>query len=253
MFCVSSINVNLIQKADIDRFCVLGLMRDDSQEEGFWRKFEQRILAACTEDNGRKLISRTIKNIPVIRQNARIFSTALGRKFGARFGDQNGTLLAGFFSLSPAGCEVVSLESAIAMVESMNWEADKPGADEADEFKCLLHIIDSMILVDGRRITLRELAGMAQRGAITSTHGRDGSEDPNVVIARYGLKVQDGMLAISNNNSNLQSLLKETPWSGNAYKQSLRRLPSARSSSSTVRFPAMGAHRATLVPLDGLI
>ena len=108
-------------------------------------------------------------------------------------------------------------------------------------------------MVDGRRITLRELIGMAQRGAISATHGRDGSEDPNVVIARYGLKVHDGMLAVSNNNSNLQSLLKETPWSGNAYKQSLRRLPSARSSASTVRFPAMGAHRATLVSLDGLI
>ena len=139
MFCVSSINVNLIQKADIDRFCVLGLMRDDSQEKDFWRKFEQRILATCTEDNGRQLIARTLKNIPVIRQNARTFSTALGRKFGARFGDQNGTLLAGFFSLTPDGCQVVSLDTAIAMVESMNWEADKPDADEADERKCLLH------------------------------------------------------------------------------------------------------------------
>jgi putative DNA primase/helicase len=252
MFCVSSINVNLIQKADIDRFCVLGLMRDDSQKEDFWRKFEQRILASCTDDNGRQLIARTLKNIPVIRQNARIFSTALGRKFGARFGDQNGTLLAGFFSLSPDGCQVVNLETAIAMVESMNWEADKPDADEADEHKCLLHIVDSMVIVDGRRITLRELIGMAQRGAITATHGRDGSEDPNVVIARYGLKYHEGMLAISNNNSNLQSLLKETPWSGNAYKRSLSRLPGARK-SSPLRYPAMGTSRATLVPLDGLI
>ncbi len=252
MFCVSSINVNLIQKADIDRFCVLGLMRDDSQEEDFWRKFEQRILAACTEDNGRQLISRTIKNIPVIRQNARTFSTALGRKFGARFGDQNGTLLAGFFSLTPDGCQVVSLDTAIAMVESMKWEADKPDADEADEYKCLLHIVDSMVIVDGRRITLRELIGMAKRGAITATHGRDGSEDPNVVIARYGLKYHEGMLAVSNNNSNLQSLLKETPWSGNAYKRSLGRLPGARK-SSPLRYPAMGTSRATLVPLDDLI
>ena len=252
MFCVSSINVNLIQKADIDRFCVLGLMRDDSQEHGFWRKFEQRILTACTEDNGRQLIARTLKNIPVIRQNARTFSTALGRKFGARFGDQNGTLLAGFFSLSPDGCQVVSLEVALAMVESMNWEADKPDADEADERKCLLHIVDSMVIVDGRRITLRELIGMAKRGAITATHGRDGSEDPNVVIARYGLKYHEGMLAVSNNNSNLQSLLKETPWSGNAYKRSLGRLPGARK-SSPLRYPAMGTSRATLVPLDGLI
>ena len=38
-----------------------------------------------------------------------------------------------------------------------------------------------MVIVDGRRITLRELIGMAQRGAITATHGRDGSEDPNVL------------------------------------------------------------------------
>ena len=252
MFCVSSINVNLIQKADIDRFCVLGLMRDDSQEEDFWRKFEQQILATCTEDNGRQLIARTLKNIPVIRQNARTFSTALGRKFGARFGDQNGTLLAGFFSLTPDGCQVVSLDTAIKMVESMNWEADKPDTDEADERKCLLHIVDSMVIVDGRRITLRELIGMAQRGAITATHGRDGSEDPNVVIARYGLKYHEGMLAVSNNNSNLQSLLKETPWSGNAYKRSLGRLPGARK-SSPLRYPAMGTSRATLVPLDGLI
>ena len=73
----------------------------------------------------------------MIRQNARTFSTALGRKFGARFGDQNGTLLAGFFSLSPDGCQVVSLDTAIAMVESMNWEADKPDADEADEAQVL--------------------------------------------------------------------------------------------------------------------
>lgn len=251
MFCVSSINVNLIQKADVDRFCVLGLMKDDSQEEDFWRSFEQRILKACTDDNGRRLIARTLKNIPVIRQNAKTFSTALGRKFGARFGDQNGTLLAGFFSLMAEGCEVVSLPAAIAMVESMNWEAAKPDADEADERKCLSHIVDSMVVVDGRRITLRELVGMAQRGVITTTHGRDGSEDPNIVISRYGLKCHEGMLAISNNNSNLQGLLKETPWSGTAYRRSLRRLPGART-SDPLRYPAMGTSRATLVPMDGL-
>jgi putative DNA primase/helicase len=227
-------------------------MRDDSQKKDHWRNLESRILATCTEDNGRQLIARTLKNIPVIRQNARTFSTALGRKFGARFGDQNGTLFAGYFSLCSEGCEVVSLDKAIHVVDNMNWEPDKPGADETDEHKCLLHIIDSMVLVDGRRITLRELIGMAQRGAITATHGRDGSEDPNVVIARYGLKCHEGMLAVSNNNSNLQSLLKETSWSGNAYKTSLVRLPGARK-TDPLRFPAMGTSRATLVPLNGLI
>ena len=252
MFCVSSINVNLIQKADIDRFCVLGLMRDDSQEEDFWRKFEQRILAACTEDNGRKLISRTINNIPVIRQNARTFSTALGRKFGARFGDQNGTLLAGYFSLSPDGCQVVSLDRAIEVVDNMNWEPDRPDADQTDERKCLLHILNWMVLVDGRRITLRELAAMAQRGAITISGGREGSEDPNLVLARHGLKYHEGMLAVANDNSNLQSILRDTPWSGNAFITSLRRLKDSRL-SGPIRYPAMGTSRGTLVSLEGLI
>ena len=252
MFCVSSINVNLIQKADIDRFCVLGLTRDDRKEEDFWRKFEQRILASCTEDNGRKLIARTLKNIPVIRQNAKVFSTALARKFNARFGDQNGTLFAGFFSLSPAGCEFVTLEAAIAIVDSMKWEPDRPDADQTDERKCLLHILNWMVLVDGRRITLRELAAMAQRGAITVSGGREGSEDPNLVLARHGLKYHEGMLAVANDNSNLQSILRDTPWSGNAFITSLRRLEGSRL-SGPIRYPAMGTSRGTLVSLEGLI
>lgn len=251
MFCVSSINVNLIQKADIDRFCVLTLSRNDSLKKDEWRNFEQRILAVCTEDNGRRLIARTLKNIPAIRQNAKTFSTALARKFGARFGDQCGTLMAGYLSLFAEGTQVIDLETAIQTVEQMNWDSNNPSSDEADEWKCLLHIVDSMVLVDGRRMTLRELIGMAHRGAITCSHGRDGSEDPNVVIARYGLKCQDGMLAISNNNSNLQSLLKDTPWSGNAYKTSLKRVPGALPGGS-IRFPAMGTSRATLVPLNCL-
>lgn len=251
MFCVSSINVNLIQKADIDRFCVLMLSRDDSLEKEDWRNFEQRILKVCTQDNGRRLIARTLKNIPVIRENAKTFSTALARKFGARFGDQYGTLMAGFMSLFPQGCEVIELDTAINTVEEMNWDTDKTGSDEADEWKCLLHIVDSMVLVDGRRITLRELIGMSQRGALTCTHGREGSEDPSVVIARYGLKCHEGMLAISNNNSNLQSLLKDTQWSGNAYRTSLKRVPGAMAGGPT-RFPAMGTSRVTLVPLSSL-
>ena len=250
MFCVSSINVALVQRADLDRFCVLSLRRDETKRDD-WAGFEQEILNTCTEENGRLLVARTLKHIPTIRKNARTLATALSRRFGQRFGDQYGTLMAGFMSLFPQGCEVIELETAINTVEEMNWDTDKTGSDEADEWKCLLHIVDSMVLVDGRRITLRELIGMSQRGALTCTHGREGSEDPSVVIARYGLKCHEGMLAISNNNSNLQSLLRDTQWSGNAYRTSLKRVPGAMAGGPT-RFPAMGTSRVTLVPLSSL-
>lgn len=256
MFCVSSINVNLIQKADIDRFCVLSLVKDsrpEKEQSAFWRTHEQRILASCTEENGRKLIARTIRNIPVIRKNAKTFSTALGQKFGARYGDQNGTLLAGFFSLRPAGCSVLTLEQALACIEMMEWEAEVSRADEADEYKCITKIMDSMIMVDSKKMTLREIFILARSGKGSTSESMYGAEDPNVVISRYGLKCHEGMLAVSHTNTNLQALLKDTPWSGNAYKESLARLPGARKSASALRFPEMGTSRAILVPTEHLI
>ena len=89
-------------------------------------------------------------------------------------------------------------------------------------------------------------------GAITISGGREGSEDPNLVLARHGLKYHEGMLAVANDNSNLQSILRDTPWSGNAFITSLRRLKDSRL-SGPIRYPAMGTSRGTLVSLEGLI
>ena len=131
----------------------------------------------------------------------------------------------------------------------MNWEMQHGDPSDADEMKCLDFILNAMVIVDGRKITIRELVGMARRGAFTTTPMRDGSEDPAIVLARYGLKIHEDQLAIANGHSNLQALLKDTPWSGNAYRQSLRRVPNAQASASTIRFPNMGSVRCTLVPL----
>lgn len=251
MFCVSSINVNLIQKADIDRFCVLGLRRDPISKSD-WRDFEQRILNIATLENGRRLIARTINNIPTIRANARIIAAALAMEFGQRYGDQYGTLLAGAWSLSPGGGDLLTIEQAHQWIKSMNWDLQHSDPTEADEMKCLSFILNAMVVVDGRRITIRELVGMARRGAFSTTAGRDDSEDPATVLARYGLKIHESYLAIANGHSNLQALLKDTPWSGNAYRQSLRRVPNAQAAASPIRFPNMGSVRCTLIPIEAL-
>ena len=251
MFCVSSINVNLIQKADIDRFCVLGLRRDPISKDD-WREFEKRILELATEENGRKLISRTIDNIPFIRSNARTFAAALSVEFGQRYGDQHGTLLAGAWSLSPAGGELISLEAARAWIQSMDWETHQSDPGEADEMKCLNFILNHMVHVDGKKMTIMELVGMAKRGCFKVTAHREDSEDPSAVLARYGLKVQGDALAIANTNSNLQNVVKETPWSGNAYKQSLKRIPGVTTPKNAIRFPNMSPSRCILVPMQVL-
>lgn len=250
MFCVSSINVALVQRADLDRFCVLGLRKDEMAKDD-WSEFEQQILSICTEENGRRLVARTLKHIPTIRKNARTLATALSRRFGQRFGDQYGTLLAGAWTLEADGGGELDLKTAGQWIDSMDWESREVDANDADEIKCLNHVLQSMVPVDGgRRVTLFELVQMASRGVIFASSSA--TDEVQTILGRYGLKVTGGGLAISNNSTALQSLLKDTPWAGNAYRQALRRLRGATASTTPVRFAASGVTRATLVPLETL-
>lgn len=254
MFCVSSINVALVQRADLDRFCVLSLKRDH-MDKNDWEKFEQEILDTCTEDNGRKLVARTISQIPLIRKNAKTLAAALARKFGQRFGDQYGTLLAGAWSLQPKGGGELTVESARQWVEQMDWESREVDATDADEAKCLARILQSLIQVDsGRRLTILELVQMAAETALSDSPSQLGmtSDEVTNILGRYGLKVTGGALAVSNSSTNLQTLLRDSPWSGTAYRQALRRIEGATHSTGTLRFPGSGVSRATLVPLQAV-
>lgn len=253
MFCVSSINVALIQRADLDRFCVLGL-RKDPMDKDDWGDFEQQILDNCTEENGRRLVARTLQQIPTIRMNAKTLAAALARRFGQRFGDQYGTLLAGAWTLEPGGGGELSLQMAGEWIDMMDWETREVDATDADEMKCLNHILQSLIQVDGgKRMSALELVQMAQRGVIFAIPGRDHpSDEIETILGRYGLRVIGGSLAVANNSTNLQGLLRDTPWAGNAYRQSLRRITGASFSAAPVRFKGSGVARATLVPLETL-
>jgi len=253
MFCVSSINVALVQRADLDRFCVLSLRRDEMKRDD-WAEFEQRILDACTEENGRLLVARTLKHIPTIRKNARTLATALSRRFGQRFGDQYGTLLAGAWSLEANGGAELSLDMALQWIDQMDWESREIDASDADETKCLNHILQHLLQVEGgKRMSVMELVQLARRGVLYAIPGRDQpSDEIESVLGRYGLRVMHRELAIANSSTNLQAILRDTPWAGTAYRQALRRVPGAVAASSTIRFKGMGTSRATLVPLEQL-
>ena len=253
MFCVSSINVALVQRADLDRFCVLSLRRDETKRDD-WAEFEQEILDTCTEENGRLLVARTLKHIPTIRKNARTLATALSRRFGQRFGDQYGTLLAGAWSLELDGGGELSLQQALQWIDQMDWQSREIDAEDADENKCLNYVLQHLIQVEGgKRMSVMELIQLARRGVVYALPGRDqASDEIETVLGRYGLRVMHRELAIANSSTNLQAILRDTPWAGNAYRQALRRVPGASAATSAIRFKGMGVSRATLVPLEQL-
>jgi putative DNA primase/helicase len=240
MFCVSSINVALIQKADVDRFCVLAL-RKDTIEKQEWTAFESEIKTTITMDIGRQLIARTIQHIPTIRSNAKILARALALTFGQRYGDQYGTLLAGAWSLSAEGGKLLQIEEAQEWIKSLNWESNQIDSQDADEVKCLDFILNAMIPADNKKITIREILLKARLGAMI------GDEPADVILARYGMKYHETSLAIANGHSILQSLLRDTPWSGGAYRQALQRIDGAER-VGPIRFGAT-VKRCTLIPL----
>jgi putative DNA primase/helicase len=253
MFCVSSINVGLVQRADLDRFCVLSLRKDQISKDD-WVGFEARILESCIDDNGRKLVARTILQIPLIRRNSRIIASALAIKFGQRYGDQYGTLLAGAWTLKPNGGGEITVQQALAWIDSMNWENREVDTNDADEVRCVQKILQTILQLDGgRRITVFELVQFSASGkTYVNNHSTAPEDEIESILGRYGMKVMEGCLAVANSSTNLQSLLRDTPWAGNAYRQSLRRLPEAVIAQSPIRFKGMGPSRATLIPLHVL-
>lgn len=261
MFCVSSINVSLIQKADIDRFCVLGL-RKDQMERNEWLEFEKQILSVATVDAGRALIARTLCCLPQIIQNAKVLAQALGRQFGQRFGDQHGTLLAGAWSLEQDGGGLLTLQQAEEWIRQMDWQQHEIDSTEADEVKCLDAILQQLVRTDGgMQVSLGEIvSSVASRGAIKGETWSDLSP----VLGRYGLRVvrageplpwcaaafaEHNMLAIASANTQLDHLLKATPWSGGAHKASLKRIDGAVVPRQSFHFAGVGNKRCVAVPL----
>lgn len=262
MFCVSSINVALFQKADLDRFCVLPLRKDHMAKDD-WTRFEAEIIELATVENGRALIARTLQQIPTIKANAKVLARALSHRFGQRFGDQHGTLLAGAWSLEAGGGGPLTLETAKQWIDQMDWETRDSDENDADEAKCRDAILQQLVdYTTGQKAQLGELVrcvatGMPLRG-ITS-------DELAQVLARWGLKVFrrgiDRMpgseeicgshyVAVAHSNRQLSTLFRDTQWANNAHRAALKRLPGSVVTTNSIYFAGVGTQRATMVPVD---
>ena len=260
MFCVSSINVSLVQKADVDRFCVLGL-RNAGMAKDEWRDFATDISNVCTIETGRAMIARTVQQIPTITQNAKVLAQALGRRFGQRFGDQHGTLLAGAWSLERGGGGLLTFEQAEQWIDQMNWEQVQTDGTDADEVKCRDTILQGLVRVgSGTEASVGELIFAVARQqslqegtswmTLETVLGRHG-----IKVYRPGTRLPDQELAgsywiaISNMNLQLRQALRDTPWAGGSHKNSLRRLPGAQVPRNAI-YIGSTTTRVTLIPLE---
>ena len=247
MFLLCSISTALKQGADQSRFAQLTLRNPSFMPKperlAHWTALDADITRVCTVELGQRMMLRMVQQIPIIRDSVAVFRRAAAERFDSqRQGDQYGTLLAGAWSLMNS--RPATIEDAYYLIDANNWDAYKEQS-EADEERCLQHILQHQIRVEGDRgtgysRTIWELVELARGSAASMEIGPTAAESH---LGRIGVKVEGERLVISNTAKALRRILDCTPWM-DCYATVLTRLPGAKK-TGVVRFKGMaGVSRA---------
>jgi putative DNA primase/helicase len=255
MFLMSSIATALKQGADRSRFAQLTLRNPSevpkAERMAHWEALDRDLDRYITDQTGLRLMARTVALIPTIRESVRVFSRVAAEAFDSqRLGDQYGTLLAGAWSLLSS--QVVTDAEARQLIAQNDWEPYSQATEVPDEVRCIQHILQHQVRVEtdhgNHTRTLGELVGLAAGSDVSYDISRNIAADH---LSRYGLRVEDEVLLVSNTAHAIATILKDTAW-GHSWGTLLSRLPGA-AKAGVVRFKGLGASsRAVRVPLAAL-
>jgi putative DNA primase/helicase len=254
MFLLCSISTALKQGADQSRFAQLTLRNPSfmpkPERTAHWSALDADITRLCTAEIGHRLLLRMVRQIPIIRDSVAVFRRAAAERFDSqRQGDQYGTLLAGAWSL--ANSRPATIEDAYQLIDSNNWDAYREQT-EADEERCLQHILQHQVRVEGDRgsvysRTVWELVELARGTAAAMEIGTAAAE---AHLGRIGLKVEGDRIMVSNTAKGMRRILDGTAWA-DCYATVLGRLPGAKK-AGVVRFKGLaGVSRAVSLAFPG--
>jgi putative DNA primase/helicase len=251
-FCFGSIGVGAKHHADQSRVTVLTLLQGDSKKFGVrFEKMKEMVNTTITEEYGAKFRARALKMLPIIRQNANVFSDCVARLLKSkRIGDQIGVLLAGAYSLR---CDtLVDREAASEFVQEQDWSDEEAQNDTRDESACLESILQIMIPVsDGPVRRDKQVVEL-----INEIVGKGKAEvTPSVAddyLRRWGIRVDqdNGNVYISNSSMMILKALKDTAWANN-YPRMLRRIKGS-AAIARMRFTGFST-RCVQIPLAAVL
>lgn len=260
MMCFFSISYGVTKDEDRRRIECLAMVRDHNEER--FKSLSSQVAETITEEYGDAFLARSIKMIPVIRENARVFGVAVASKLRSHgTGDQLGALLAGAWSLFSD--KAVTPAEAISWIEKQDkagaWVEQKAAHEDVDEKKCLERIMEHVVRmtvksgsVERNVAELLEIVRDNDRmlGDISAAAATD-------VLARLGVKAgertEDGetfpTVWISVSHTGIGAILKDTPWARN-WAKILNRLPGSRLSDGGIRFGPVKKRAVEVVCLE---
>lgn len=236
MFMLSSIQVQILMQADIERITVLNLIpkRTENASDN-WEKLSKSLLdIGLDRDISDRLFTRSLVMLPRILKNIDVFRVAAAKHFGTvREGDQFGTLLAGCWSM----CEdkEATEQEATEMINKLDWSEYMDNAEDTESKKTLSSILESKIRIPHGEASLYEVIDVAVNG-IEMGQGVDLSQnEAKAVLQRNGLKLDDDCLLISNNTNSINSMLKGSQYQAD-WRGQILRIDGVTKHSKAVRF-----------------
>jgi putative DNA primase/helicase len=217
---VSSIRVNLANDADRSRFTCIELAPHGSDPD-HWKKLSG-LLAQYSDLYVSRLYRRTLGMIPTILGSYEVFRRALAQKVGARFGQQYGMLLAGYWAL--ISDDVITASEASGLIASFDLNEEQDEARLTDELELVSFLATTKI---------RTEAGDKSVSSMIGASLKSGPMDLNFfgLLEANGIKVESESVSIASNHAAMRDLLKQTRWA-NCWPKTLSRLEGAKKNSS---------------------
>lgn len=229
---VSSIRIGLTTDADRSRFSILELDQH-GDDKGQWRAL-QKALAPIDEAYGERLFARAVARVHVLLDSQRHLAAALAEVAGQRYGQQVGTLLAGWWMLEHD--EVITEAAARSVVKDLKLVEELADATQADEDDCLMHLYST-------NVTLAPGAASITIGAAIRCNGWVEA------LKQLGIKIDNGRAIIANKHAELERIYRGTRWAGN-WSWSLARVPGATRVDRCSFGSRSVKSRAVSIPID---
>ena len=245
-FCVAAINPRIVQGPDKDRWSTLELVKDTREgREDRWRSLELDIRRVATEEASKRLLARTVDNLPTLLANIDVFRVAASKALGdARAGDQIGPLIAGAFSL--VSTKKVDEAFAAEWIAKQDWQWRDADVDVPEHEKFLATVLTMRLRYDkdgmGRESDIGAMIEAAsRRDSMIHSESVDG-------LKQIGVKVDNGRIVFSNNSPKLAAMLKDTVWS--EWRRLLMKFEGADNCGNrTIRFGKGISGKAVSIPL----
>jgi len=249
-FAYASIVFQATQQSDMRRITVLETkkIKDKTKASALVKKLHSDF-TTLTDEYVSRFQARTVKLLPTILENAKVFGQAVIEVVGQQWaGDQLGILLAGAWSLYQDG--VVTYADALAFVERQDWSEEKGLEQSSDQMRLVAKLAEQSIRIGtGQDRTVGEL--ILRAADVNLRDEYMSIDEANLSLKRLGISVidKDGnlMVLISNTADWVKKCLLGTPWHTN-HSKLLMRIDGAIDVNS-YRFAAIKS-RAVALPLD---